>query len=88
MLKTSPYLTIEKAGELLGVHVKTLMKWKSKGRGPKFLKLGGRIRYRQEDLDAFIAASVIDPATAVIARNKRTRRQQRVPERAARRTAA
>jgi excisionase family DNA binding protein len=86
MLKTSPYLTIEKAAELLTLHPKTLMKWRHQRRGPKYLKFGGRgrVRYRREDIDAFIAASVIDPAAAAVTRNRSRRRQLRAPDAAVR----
>lgn len=31
----------------------TLERWRSEGIGPKFLKLCGRVLYRQVDIDAF-----------------------------------
>lgn len=34
----------------------TLTAYRSKGRGPKFLRIGGRVYYRTEDLDAWLAA--------------------------------
>lgn len=32
--------------------VRTLEKWRSSGRGPAYLKLGGRVVYRAEDVTA------------------------------------
>jgi hypothetical protein len=32
---------------------RTLERWRWLGQGPKFLKLGGRILYRLEDIEAF-----------------------------------
>lgn len=34
----------------------TLAVYRGKGRGPKFLRIGGRIYYRISDLDAWLAA--------------------------------
>jgi predicted DNA-binding transcriptional regulator AlpA len=31
----------------------TLERWRSEGIGPKFLKLGGRVLYRQADIEAY-----------------------------------
>jgi hypothetical protein len=36
-----------------GISPKTLERWRWLGQGPKFLKLGGRIAYRLEDIEAF-----------------------------------
>jgi hypothetical protein len=33
---------------------KTLAQWRSQGRGPAYLKTGGRILYRRSDLDAWL----------------------------------
>lgn len=32
----------------------TLAQWRHRGEGPKFLKLGGHVRYRRSDLDAWL----------------------------------
>ena len=47
-------LTTPQAARYLGLAVSTLNKWRCFGDGPKFLKLGRAVRYRQEDLDAFL----------------------------------
>ncbi|WP_298162643.1 AlpA family transcriptional regulator [Acidocella sp.] len=48
-------LTARQAGELLGVSPETLERWRGAGTGPAFIRLSGRyIRYRQDDLEAFI----------------------------------
>jgi predicted site-specific integrase-resolvase len=33
--------------------VRTLANWRSRGEGPKFIKINGRVRYSQEDVDAY-----------------------------------
>jgi len=41
---------------------RTLERWRYLNQGPAFLKLGGRILYRLEDVEAFEAAQARDPA--------------------------
>ena len=36
----------------------TLSNWRVQGKGPAFVKIGGKICYRDEDLDAFIASGL------------------------------
>jgi len=38
------------------ISVLTLRKWRSQKRGPEFVKIGALVRYRPEDVDAWIAA--------------------------------
>lgn len=44
------YLTTRQAAELLGLSVKGLEQMRAAGRGPKFVRIGHRIRYRRADL--------------------------------------
>jgi hypothetical protein len=37
---------------------RTLERWRWLGQGPRFLKLGGRVLYRLEDIEAFEAERV------------------------------
>lgn len=37
---------------------RTLERWRWTGEGPKFVKLGGRVVYRMEDVEAFEADNV------------------------------
>jgi hypothetical protein len=45
---------------------RTLEQWRWQGRGPRFLKIGGRVLYRLADVEAHESASIhintIDPA--------------------------
>ena len=45
-----------KAAGYLDLKKSTLEAWRVRGSGPVFLKLGKAVRYRKEDLDAFINA--------------------------------
>lgn len=53
-------LTVPEAAKHLGVGVSTLDKMRMQGRGPRYLKLGSRIFYRQSDLDAYLEAAVVE----------------------------
>ncbi|ROU09430.1 helix-turn-helix transcriptional regulator [Lysobacter enzymogenes] len=48
------------AADYLGFSLSTLNKMRHEGRGPRYVKLGGRVFYRPEDLDAYITASVVE----------------------------
>jgi excisionase family DNA binding protein len=47
-------LTIREISAYLGVPVQTLYSWRSNGTGPRGLKVGRHVRYRREDLDAWL----------------------------------
>jgi excisionase family DNA binding protein len=48
-------LTIAEAAELLRAPVATLRYWRHLGTGPRSFRLGRRVLYRREDLQAWIA---------------------------------
>jgi excisionase family DNA binding protein len=48
-------LTIAEAAELLRAPVATLRYWRHLGAGPRSFRLGRRVLYRREDLQAWIA---------------------------------
>ncbi len=47
------YLNTREAAEYLRLRPSTLERWRSVGSGPAFRKLGGRVVYALEELDAF-----------------------------------
>ena len=51
-----PLLKPDEAGGYLGFTAGWLAKLRMNGSGPKFIKLGRKIRYARSDLDAWIAA--------------------------------
>jgi predicted DNA-binding transcriptional regulator AlpA len=57
-----------------GFRSQTFDKWRCARppRGPKYIRLGGRIRYRREDVDAWLASRTVDPAQV-----KPTKRRRR-----------
>jgi hypothetical protein len=50
------FLTEIQVANLLNLQPTTLRKWRWQGRGPVFSKLGGSIRYRGIDVEAFVNA--------------------------------
>ena len=61
-----PNLTVAQPTELidevtlaarLGVSRSTLQSWRYAGRGPRFIKLGRMVRYRNSDVDAYLHAN-------------------------------
>ncbi|WP_426608855.1 hypothetical protein [Bradyrhizobium sp. McL0616] len=46
------------AAKRLCVAEGTLSNWRIQGRGPRFVRIGGKVCYRDEDIDAFIAGGL------------------------------
>jgi len=44
------------AARVIGVSVQTIRRWRYDGGGPDFLRLGGSIRYREADVEKWMAA--------------------------------
>ena len=49
-------MTIEEAAELLRTPVSTLRYWRHMNKGPRAARIGGRIMYRQPDVEAWLEA--------------------------------
>jgi len=47
-------LKSDDAARYLGNETKTLAMWRLQGKGPRYVKVGGRVFYYRDDLDAFI----------------------------------
>lgn len=58
----SDWFTREEAAALLHRNPRTLEQWAYKGVGPRYSRVGkrGRAIYRREDLDAFVAAHLVE----------------------------
>lgn len=54
-------LTEKQAGKILGWSVATLQNRRWKRQPPRYVKLGRNVRYRPEDLQAFLADHVVEP---------------------------
>lgn len=44
---------------MLGLQPPTLRGWRFRQQGPTYCKIGGAVRYRLEDVQAFIAQAVV-----------------------------
>jgi excisionase family DNA binding protein len=51
---TAPLLTARAVADLLGVSTETVLRWSRCGSLPSFCLPGGAIRFRQDDLDAWL----------------------------------
>lgn len=49
-----PLLNEHRAAEIFGVSVRTLQRMRVRGDGPRYVKIGKRVLYREEDLEAYI----------------------------------
>lgn len=54
-------LTEREAAALLSLSTATLKKWRRIRREPRYYRLGSAIRYRREDLEAFVSGSAANP---------------------------
>ena len=64
------YLRTPEAARFVGLSIRTLEKHRIYGTGPRYAKLGGRVVYSLDDLQAWVAsavkASTSDPGRAVV----------------------
>jgi excisionase family DNA binding protein len=51
------YMDTKQTAEALGVSPRTLEGWRQTGEGPKFAKVGRRVLYDPEDVNAWLDAS-------------------------------
>lgn len=52
-------MNVEEAARYVRLGVGTLNRFRGTGGGPRYAKLGGAVRYRKEDLDAWIAGRMV-----------------------------
>lgn len=52
--KNMELLTEKETSEFLKVKSATLRTWRTRGQGPVFIKIGRSVRYRMQDLEAWI----------------------------------
>lgn len=55
------FLTDEQLAERWQCHRQTLIRWRSGGIGPKFVKINQQIRYKLSDIEEFEAAHTVTP---------------------------
>ena len=55
-------LTAKQAARYLSISTKWLANQRWQGTGPKFIRVGGAVRYRVTDLEQFLEEAVVQPA--------------------------
>lgn len=55
-------LTTPEAAQFIGIKPATLEHWRWEKCGPRYLKLGRAVRYRLEDLNAWLEAQQVEPS--------------------------
>ena len=53
-------MTTAEAAVRRGCSRSTLEKERSQGKGPRYLRIGGLVRYRPEDIDDYLAGCVVE----------------------------
>ncbi len=53
----TPLLNEKEASKKLGMTVAALRRWRLEMRGPTFIRVGTRIRYREEDLESYVESN-------------------------------
>ncbi len=53
---SSGLLDTARAAEFLGIAKQTMARWRVDGQGPPFIKVGGAVRYRPDDLNVWLDA--------------------------------
>jgi excisionase family DNA binding protein len=57
------YMDSRQAAVYLGISANTLNCWRSRREGPPFVKVGGKVRYRLADVDAWADGRRRDPSS-------------------------
>jgi Helix-turn-helix domain len=67
-MSTPSLLNETEVAAIMKVEVGTVTNWRYQRRGPPWIKVGGAVRYRREDLDEYLAAQVTrQPVKAAVA---------------------
>ncbi|MBB2900495.1 excisionase family DNA binding protein [Kineococcus radiotolerans] len=53
-----PWLSPRELADHLGLPIQTVYRWNTTGDGPAMAKIGRHVRYRREDVDAWLTARV------------------------------
>jgi excisionase family DNA binding protein len=55
-------LSTKQLAAALGKSPRTVEDWRAQKRGPKWVKVGGHVRYRTEDVEKWLEGNVVEPA--------------------------
>jgi predicted DNA-binding transcriptional regulator AlpA len=59
-----PVFSGREAADYLGLSYGTLEVWRRQGRGPRYVRLGRRIGYRHQDIEAFLDLCAVEARTS------------------------
>lgn len=65
-MTTYQKLNTEEAAAYLGIKRNTLEVWRCKHKGPRYSKIGTRVLYDVNDLEAFFAARAVDTMESAV----------------------
>lgn len=57
-------LGVEEVAGQLGVPIKTIYVWRTRGKGPRGIRVGKHLRFRQSDIDAWLESQADDRPAA------------------------
>ena len=73
------WLSRQELADRLGLPVKTLAQWASKGTGPRYARMGRHVRYRVSDIVEWEAAQMEERCEAVVLGLTRRHRTEAAP---------
>lgn len=65
-----PLLMDTEVAEITGASIFRVRKWRLQGRGPRFLRLGGAIRYRESDVLEYVESGRLYLETGIGSRRR------------------
>jgi excisionase family DNA binding protein len=68
---TGTWVDTKKAAEHLGIHRDSLRRFRRVGGGPPFTRIGRSVRYRLEDIDAWMRSRMAKSTAEEVARGPR-----------------
>lgn len=57
MPESGEFITVKQLCVALGINASTLYRWRKDGNGPKAFKVGNIVRFKQADVDAWLASN-------------------------------
>ncbi|CAN5777821.1 helix-turn-helix domain-containing protein [soil metagenome] len=63
MVERSRLLGVPELSAYLGVPIATLYVWRTRGEGPRGIKVGRHVRYRPEDIERWLEERSVQAAT-------------------------
>jgi predicted DNA-binding transcriptional regulator AlpA len=55
------FLSPDQVAEMLGLHPRTLWRWRNEGRGPNYIPIGRKTYYSLESVQAWLRSQEVQP---------------------------